>query len=1045
MTSPKESTDRNQEQDFEMSRKAGQDLTTADAASVTKKTMSKKLDSEMSLSSSICQHRHHVPSEDIQSSMPTEQYSQSTTRTVDDSIVSQASNHNSTLNHEPQHQISATLERYQDNLTPSTNQELPLTESALLLENVPNKENGNDETQGSMSIQAENRQPSQDPNSQSVETLPAPVQQKEAQKLMNKRKIGQLLEDNHQWHEVLHQRNNHLVMLCMRSDGRLLEMDPTYFMNHSSTDEDQRMLLELAQGRHSQNELTLTLNRAGTRNYQILNSEQPCYCYACSRLFWNFQQGFSNVVDQQTASARVFNWVHNTVEKATEISNCLKRYEKSLRKRWSRKKSAAERKNMLKEICPMMLTHQTLQKFYDNNLALAPERRHGFLISNLNGDDLASDPDVLFEHLNSRAFHHPSAWFFADFMRIASMVNTHTVLHMEYAFGTFNITAQNYGTWHIWEDHAVHRFEAVSAPAAMLVFESQSAILDVLHQIVFQLVSDLQTPMAPIANDPHNWHTLSTNPVPIPNFSQVKSIFVGPSLPPSKLQEALYLSKEQLNQYTKSLAELRSSNFKFVERIKLSFGLEDAAGNAFWSKGALIAYHTLAAPHDRVVWWNMITQSIENLAERQVVSRKLNTNSATKAYLDMFIDVDKMLYNRAEQLEKMMTGCCYLPSRAHSIVPKELMLDKDKNDDLGRWIAHNYFKEHTLPQQYTSLDLLQKIINEHPHKAEMVHPIFQEWLQEQVVLRRLTGILMACDPARGRYQYQPFDEDWSMWQALYPENPGRNMYYSILEERGEKVRKCIRPQIKDYTMPSGPKNEAWHKKHDSAVTALHETWTKYEKATVKYYEKTRGFKAPWVEMVRQALRDTEPKLPFTLASYESTPVTTPEPKVIDSHLAVSSIPHHSSEVKMVAKIVTKKKQKELNPPPNSKEEVMPPIPEPSSLPREIAAPLLEGGEIAVKTASMDVVESLFSNAQNNVRAVRWRRFLNFMEDAGCSSEDPGGSRVTFTWRNVVDGSERKVVVHRPHPNSTLMAVHLRNYRENIEFCLGWTKDAFREK
>lgn len=1051
------STDNNRDQSTRVSRHAKQESTLAtndrQATTTTSDESSRKI-----LSSNPTyhhyQHHHQNLSDSTLDKIPQDEHVRLTGEAaeghtpIDLRSVSRTSDPAPAFSNEAQQQSHYASRELQNDSSAIDNRGQPEARNPP----VPSSENSDRNTPASVQEQLK------DPDSQPPETSSRHAESGNAQNLMTKMQIGQILKDNNEHHKVHYHTDEHPVMLCMRPDGRLLEVDvmlyddydPDHY-NHDANHE--RILLEVAQGRQLMTNNTSVMEKiieqGGSR---ILRPEPPCLCYSCSKLFWNYGKGFVHVVKNQIASEWVTNWSRNTIHKAIEISNCLKRYEKSLRKRWSKKK-IAERKNILKKIYPMMLSYQTLQKLLVNRQTLDPQHRKGFLTSNFNVDDLGSDPELLFQHLKNRAYHHPSAWFFTDFMRIVDMVSSRTYLHVEYAFGAFNITANDYGVWQEWRDHAVHQFEMVSAPMAMLVFESQSEILNVLHQVVGELVSDLQTPMAPILNDPHNWYALSTTPITTPEFFQVKSIFSEPSLPTFTFHQAVQLSKEQHAQYTENLAKLRSSNSNFVERIKLSSELEDASGKSLWNKQALIAYHTLAAPHERVIWWNLIAQSIELLAQRQVVSRKLNTNSAMNAYMEMFLEVNQIMHNRSEQLERIMKGCCYVVAKAHMIVPSEFIQIKDEDGQHGkeliRWISRNYTQDHTLAQHAISQDLLQNMFEEDSRNTGMVHPIFQEWLQEQVALRRVTAVLMACDPTRGLYQYQPFDQFWSMWEAMYPEGSGRVMYHSVLAERGEKIRACIRPDLKGYTLPSGPKNESWHEKHGAAVAALHETWAKYEKATMKYYEKTRGFKAPWLDLVSQVMRDTEPEQPASPASVAETPTaplsTTTEAEATSSSLAMSSIPHYSSEVIVVAKTITKKKQKELNPPSDFEEDVATPPVEEATPARVIAAPLLESGEIAVKASSMDVVESLFSNAQQHVRAVRWRRFLNFMEDAGCSSEDGGGAGVRFSWRSVVDGSERKMVLHRPHPSSTLMAVHLRNVRESVEFCFGWTKRTFVER
>lgn len=57
--------------------------------------------------------------------------------------------------------------------------------------------------------------------------------------------------------------------------------------------------------------------------------------------------------------------------------------------------------------------------------------------------------------------------------------------------GTFAITATEYGTWHEREEANVHFLHAIAASVSILVFESQSHILNILWEVLIHLADGL--------------------------------------------------------------------------------------------------------------------------------------------------------------------------------------------------------------------------------------------------------------------------------------------------------------------------------------------------------------------------------------------------------------------------------------------------------------------------------------------------------------------------------------------------------------------------
>jgi hypothetical protein len=70
--------------------------------------------------------------------------------------------------------------------------------------------------------------------------------------------------------------------------------------------------------------------------------------------------------------------------------------------------------------------------------------------------------------------------------------------------------------------------------------------------------------------------------------------------------------------------------------------------------------------------------------------------------------------------------------------------------------------------------------------------------------------------------------------------------------------------------------------------------------------------------------------------------------------------------------------------------------------------------------------------------VPWQEFLQLMNrDIGCVIETNGGSAFAFILEKV-----GRVMVHRPHPDSTLQSYHLRNIGMSLEKQFGWQRESF---
>jgi len=242
-----------------------------------------------------------------------------------------------------------------------------------------------------------------------------------------------------------------------------------------------------------------------------------------------------------------------------------------------------------------------------------------------------------------------------------------------------------------------------------------------------------------------------------------------------------------------------------------------------------------------------------------------------------------------------------------------------------------------------------------------------------------------------------------------------------------------------YKLPTGQRDARWLAKQASATKALQDTWSRYGAVTISYWKRQK-FKASWLRIIRETLISTKPDDDPTTLSETDEPRSPAKQSVTFQPSTPSSIPHqHGPEYNWERKL-TRKKREGLNPPTEDDDE--PPSPS-----KNVASPTIEHAalgvsEISIKENHLEVIASLFSNAQQHVTSVRWNRFMNFMRDAGCDVKSSEGSSYTFTTKHAVTGENASVVLHRPHPDATLRAVHLRNYRSRIISAFGWDKEIF---
>lgn len=85
-----------------------------------------------------------------------------------------------------------------------------------------------------------------------------------------------------------------------------------------------------------------------------------------------------------------------------------------------------------------------------------------------------------------------------------------------------------------------------------------------------------------------------------------------------------------------------------------------------------------------------------------------------------------------------------------------------------------------------------------------------------------------------------------------------------------------------------------------------------------------------------------------------------------------------------------------------------------------------------------IIRQLFPTASYAVGGtIAWQSFLNMMAQLRFAIETNGGSAFAFIFKG-----QGRIVVHRPHPDSTLQSFHLRNIVTELENQFGWGREWF---
>jgi len=83
---------------------------------------------------------------------------------------------------------------------------------------------------------------------------------------------------------------------------------------------------------------------------------------------------------------------------------------------------------------------------------------------------------------------------------------------------------------------------------------------------------------------------------------------------------------------------------------------------------------------------------------------------------------------------------------------------------------------------------------------------------------------------------------------------------------------------------------------------------------------------------------------------------------------------------------------------------------------------------------------MHTNADEKVGTLKWDNFVKVMREMGFRYDpSTAGSSVRF---DPPDPRDKSITFHKPHPDSTLHAYHLRDIRRRLKNYYGWSEEDF---
>ena len=788
----------------------------------------------------------------------------------------------------------------------------------------------------------------------------------------------------------------------------------------------------------------------------------PCECFDCQDGFYtareqreeprlSYRDRLSNVEAERRA--------RSMVEKIHIFGEALKsRLEvlaDVLMSRWT-KLSQEKRRALLKGAAPELEENQWLiprysyqrERLYIHQRNL--RRRHQLLLPWLNVEVLTTNPLVLFALLHYRTIYDPPRWAAFD-SRQLTLCWAAGFFDVDFSKKCVVMYGENYGSLVDWEEKAAHRAEILGFPRAILVLEAQAYLLEVLDNIVSRILAGVDSSQLPRTE---KWKALVNNKVfKEPGAVELWSPYTHPAFSPPPKFDSKYLvslAKSRQDATADHLLYLQCDAAYMRRHLKIMFATEIFKKATEADKGLMVARRIRLEVRNHH-WWQWIEAECRHVdMMREMYHGDADPSSALPLQYELALGalelliVNQVIY-RAQRLEELLP---YVPGlKEHWDIDTESkpanaigMLRRNTQANTQETLIND-------PLDWCLVQLLGKPDAQRTFDHAMLFAMLEEHMAkkpserarlDEVIYQVLSDIAACHEMLLIVRSHRPLFKFRKLDDVRRTENrsPWRPLLFGKFSNESGVCREIGTSFIKDFyraTPPTGPKTQAWLNHYRVLRTHLLKFWESIRE-TIKRDFKLSGFNPTEIDshlkvvsanLSEQYIMGERHEEDTIIAAIREREKPQNVPKFIESDSPV------------VPTVPRQEKAKTRGRPPDMVDSSAPEGDD--SHQQEEFPGLFKATPIELtKQDSLDVIQLMFPEKDDAAKSVLWDRFVHAMADAGFIATNNSGSPVSFKHR---DGDGR-IVFHRPHPDSKIDPIMLRNMGKRMAKWFGWRRDLF---
>lgn len=822
-------------------------------------------------------------------------------------------------------------------------------------------------------------------------------------------------------------------------------------------------------------------------------AKPPCECADCQEGFYTVERQcrpelfYRHRLSDADAKYRALSTVKQIHDQRDALRATLDIFADVLMSRW-KKLSQTKREALLKEAAPGLEEEQWIiprygylrERLYFHKRSL--KRRRQLLLPWLNVQVLKTNPIVLFALMHCRTAYPPQSWAAFDTRQ----------LNLSWPLGYFDVDfsrkcavmyGDKYGSLVDWEEKAAHRGDTLGLPRAMLVFEAQACLMEILNNIAVKILDGVDNSQPPRTN---NWKTLvDNNAFKGTSVVELWSPYTNPAFSPPPAFDIKYLlalAKSRRDATADHIWHLQCDAAYMRRHLKILLAMELSKKLSEENRGLHIVQNIRIEVRNHHMW-QWIEMECRNVDEARDKCRdNIQHGAALPTHYDRALGALELylvnqVIDKTVRLEQLLPYAPGLqqhwsveidPKRSvNGVIVRSKTVpntqDNLTNDPLY-WCLVQLLAWPDVQGLPFDHSMLFAMIEEHfaknPRERTRLDEVFYQLLSDLAVCHEM---LLAVRSHRPRNKNGSLDEVCRTekrrpaWRRLefgtfrdgppgkkelptsIADRPQDDQCFRQAESNGFTHKRTLGVRIgtsflKNFYQvkpPTGVKNTAWLERQRELRTHLEKFWQSirvtirrdFEASDLTATEVNELMKVLSASLSEGYAQEKQQEEDAIIAASESEEAQ-PWQKFTESGLPAEPIAPRPEKAKTRGQPVSVNNN---GPAPAGEEKKL-----------NETHDVVEASPIKVTKHSLDVFQLMFPGKGDAAKDVLWDRFIHAMADAGFVARNTGGSLVSFKKQ---DG-EGRIVFHRPHPDPKIDPIMLQAMGKRMAKWFGWKRSRF---